>query len=578
MADFIPLFTESAATIRARLNADANVGLASNDPERIDTREGTFYYDLTQSVVLELSRVWDALGTEVPAAAFPTHAWGDYLDDHAETFNLTRKAASAATGQVRVSGVAGVLVGTGTVFATEPATPDAAPIEFQTLSSLTLGAALSVPSAPSGTASSSGSFASGGTFYYFVAAQSAYGETTPSVASSGVVVTTGQKVTVTWSAVAGATGYAVYRGTTNVATAAVLVGTATTTSLVDLGNTTYTTAPQTRNGSAGGAVAIRAVETGAAGNVAAGAISVSVSGDSNLYAITNDTATAGGTEVESDEELRTRILSEYTSQGAGTVADYRRWALAYTGIGKAYVEPTWSGGGTVLVVVNQTDGSKVQNTGTVEQGNVVLGLQTQLDPTRLDTGTGTVSSLTVTDSTKAWVTNQWVGKSLVMGTKYGVVTANTATVLTVDAWKLISTGLATTAPANGVYLIGTTATSSGLGLAPIGAAVTVTTATPIPINFSATVVLKTGFTLATEQANIESSLARYFATLSVGDDVVYRRVQGTFFESAGVGDVATMFVSAPLLSISNSTADVAISAGSTPQLATLGTVTLSVSS
>ena len=81
MADFIPLFQETADSIRLRLDADANAGLEANDPTRIDTREGTFYYDITEAIVLELSRVWDALGTEIPSAAFPTHAWGEYLDD-----------------------------------------------------------------------------------------------------------------------------------------------------------------------------------------------------------------------------------------------------------------------------------------------------------------------------------------------------------------------------------------------------------------------------------------------------------------------------------------------------------------
>lgn len=578
MPDFTPLYQETIETVRARLDADVNAGLAADDPDRIDTREGTFYYDITQSFVLELARLWDALGTEVPAAAFPTHAWGEYLDDHAETFGITRKAAVQATGTLTISGLAGAIVSVGTVFATNPATADADPIEFETtLTPVTLSAALATPTAPTGTASASGSFTAG-TYYYFVSATSSFGETLPSVASSSVAVTSGQKVSLTWSAVSGATGYKVYRGTTATSSAAVYVGTSTAASLVDLGNTTYTSIPVLVNSSAGGTATIQAVNSGIEGNTGAGSITNVVAGNADLYSVANALATSGGSEVESDEDLRTRILLEYSSQGAGTLTDYKRWALSYSGVGKAYVEPVWNGGGTVLVVVNGASGSSLQQTGTVASGNVVLGLQEMLDPTHLDTGSGTVSSLVVTDSTKAWTVNQWVGKSVVISTKYGVVVSNTATTLTLDAWKVITTGASTSAPSSGTYLIGVTATGSGLGLAPIGAAVTVKTATPALINFSASVVLKSGYSLATETAAVGEALDRYFQTLAVGDDVSYRRVQAAFFEAAGVANVASLFLDAPSLSLSGVTTDIAIAAGASPVIASRGTVTLSASS
>ena len=68
--DFTPVYQEDAASIRARLDADANAGFALDDPSWMDTREGTFYYDVTQVAVLEFARIWDALSVEVPAAAF----------------------------------------------------------------------------------------------------------------------------------------------------------------------------------------------------------------------------------------------------------------------------------------------------------------------------------------------------------------------------------------------------------------------------------------------------------------------------------------------------------------------------
>lgn len=580
MADFIPLFQETAATIRARIDADANAGLEADDPDRIDTREGTFYYDITQSVVLELARVWDALGTEVPSAALPTHSWGDYLDDHAETFGLTRKEATQATGRLRISAAAGVLVGQGSLFATDPATADADPIEFETTESLTVGAALDAPLAPSGSATSGGNFVDSGDYYYFVAAASEFGETDPSEASALVSVAAGQEVALTWTSVPGASSYVVYRGTTVDATEAIKVGTSLTTGFTDVGISVYTDAPKTQNESAGGNVPVRAVEPGVAGNVSANSIVNVVNADPNIYVVTNDEATSGGAEVESDEALRARILSEYTSQGAGTAADYQRWALAHPGIGKAAVEPVWDGGGTVLVVVNDSENNAVQDYGTVENGNLVLALQEELDPVRLDTGTGTVSSTTVTDATKSWTADQWVGKSIVVSSKYGIITTNDEETVTVDVWRLLTTGATTTAPSSGAYTIGVAATGGGLGLAPIGAAVTVKTATPVVVDVAASIVLKTGYSAVTEQAAIESAIRRYFAELAAGENAVFKRIQSAFFESPGVGDVSALYLNVPSQSITNSTEDVNIDIGfeSSPEIAQFGTLTLSVSS
>jgi len=578
MADFVPLFQETADSIRLRLDADANAGLEDNDPTRIDTREGTFYYDITEAIVLELTRVWDALSTEVPSAAFPTHAWGEYLDDHAETFSLTRKEAAHGLGAITISGAAGLLVGQGTTFATNPATADAEPIEFETTASLVLSAALATPAAPARSATSSGGFTAGN-YYYFIAARSAFGETLPSPASSVLSVTTNQKVNVSWASVAGASSYAIYRSVTNVAADASLVGTSVSENFVDQGTTSQDIQPNSVEGSAGGTVNVQAVDAGIAGNVSADSIVNATNASPEIYSATNENATNGGAEVESDEELRARILLEYTSQGAGAVADYKRWALAYSGVGKAYVEPVWGGGGTVLVVINDATGAAVQDYGTVADGNIVLGLQTKLDPTRLSYGTAVVSSLTVTDSTKAWVVNQWVGKAVVIGSKYASIVTNTTTALTVDAWYTVGTNAATSAPSSGSYSVGVAPNSGGgLGLAPIGAAVTVATATPVAVDISATVTLKSGYTVETEQAAIESALDRYFAALECGDSVLYKRIQGAFFESPGIANLGSLFLNVPAQSIVDAVTDIDIDAGASPELGKRGTVTLSIGS
>lgn len=138
LLDFTPVFQESAATIRARMDADANAGLSVGDPRWLDTREGTFYWDITQVVVLELARLWDALSLEVVAAAFPIFAWGDYLDYHAALFGLERKAAVAAEGVVKFTGTQGSVIATGAIVSALPASPDGIAVEFATTATATI--------------------------------------------------------------------------------------------------------------------------------------------------------------------------------------------------------------------------------------------------------------------------------------------------------------------------------------------------------------------------------------------------------------------------------------------------------
>ena len=70
------------------------------------------------------------------------------------------------------------------------------------------------------------------------------------------------------------------------------------------------------------------------------------------------------------------------------------------------------------------------------------------------TATG-ITATTLTDSGKAWATNVWAGKQVVIGSVIGTVISNTATVLTVDRWATPSNigGATATTPATGPYVI-----------------------------------------------------------------------------------------------------------------------------
>lgn len=265
LADRMPLINVTAADVRARVDADANAGLDPDDSRFIDTTEGGFYWDITQPLILEITRLWDFAASEVPASIYVATSWGENLDDHGETIDVPRKDQSYATGEVTFTGEDGTIIAIGTQIGTPQTDPEEEPPSFVTTAAGTI--------------------------------------------TEGAVV-----------------------------------------------------------------LAVKAVEPGGASNVGAGAASILLSPAEGIESVENIEALTGGADVETDEAYRARLLIEFgAAQGAGNVADYKRWALAYEGVGFVRVVPLWNGPGTVLVVVTDGENNPVSLT-------VTEGLQAELDP------------------------------------------------------------------------------------------------------------------------------------------------------------------------------------------------------
>jgi len=142
-----------------------------------------------------------------------------------------------------------------------------------------------------------------------------------------------------------------------------LTGTADTTvsagALVASGAAKFMTQEDVTIGS-GGTVSVGVVCTtaGVIGNVGAGSINkfpVTISG---VTAVTNAAPTSGGYDEESDTVLRERTYSKIRTPGtSGNANDYRNWALSVDGVGGAKVVPLWDGGGTVKVVIVDSNGA-----------------------------------------------------------------------------------------------------------------------------------------------------------------------------------------------------------------------------
>lgn len=106
-------------------------------------------------------------------------------------------------------------------------------------------------------------------------------------------------------------------------------------------------------------VYVQADEGGTKYNVPKGTIVIQPSGLREITSVTNIEDATGGTEPESDEELRERIQQVNTAVSSsyiGNDSDYIRWAKEVEGIGDCVVIPTWNGPGTVKLVLTDSNG------------------------------------------------------------------------------------------------------------------------------------------------------------------------------------------------------------------------------
>jgi uncharacterized phage protein gp47/JayE len=485
LAEFTELFSETLARVRARLDADANAGLTDDMPAWIDIREGGFYWDVTQPPAMEMARLWDAM-TETAAAAFPSTAWGDYLDEHGLTFNLTRDPAVAALGSLVFVATAVVLIAAGTQ-ASSTASQTGDVITFQTLESGTTCAQLLTPSNVVATAAATGGTLTAATRYYHVTALNEFGETVGSQDKAAVTSSNTGRNTITWNPVAGASSYQVY--VTQVqATLGFLVGSTVATTFIDDGTINPSDPEPTLNTTSGVTLASGAVTAGTAGNVAAGAVTALNTVIPQVYSVNNPDPFQGGQEEESDDDFRDRILGQYQgTSGGGNQADYRRWCVGQ-GVERVAVVPVWDGPGTVLVIIMQTDGSPVL-------ASLVTTIQSFLDPVA----------------------------------------------------------------------------GQGSGQAPIGATVTVTTSTVLPIDITCEVIPKPGYSLDGTGATIAyrtailTALSNYLGSLDPGDSVVFEHIQACFFVP-GVQDISGTVVNGI------TSGSIPLASGTQPQVARLGTI------
>lgn len=375
--DILPLFPgETEDVIYARWSAWANEGLTPDDVDDwIDVREGGHFFIFTAPMKREVARVYDLMGTEVPASTMPLWSWGTYLDDIAAGYLVERNVATPAKGFVTFIGES-LVVAPGARVGAESATDEAEPKEYE----VTEGGEAQEPLGPPENLESEVINSGGGLvdddYFYVVTTVNAEGESTPS-ATKKVTVAVGSDgiVKLKWKAVAGATAYRVYRALVEGGPFDFL-GEAEVAELEDddtpePDNTIHPPAEDTTGDRI--TLPVEAVTTGTATNANVGEVTVQLSAI-GADEVVNREAIKGGTDVETDESLRERLLARFEGKGPGNKHDYEVWSLSYgEGIGRVVVVPLWNGPNTVLIIALTESGDPVSE-------EAVEGLKAFLDP------------------------------------------------------------------------------------------------------------------------------------------------------------------------------------------------------
>lgn len=104
-------------------------------------------------------------------------------------------------------------------------------------------------------------------------------------------------------------------------------------------------------------VAAQAESAGSAGNVGPETITYMTKAPTGVTGVINPAAFIGGSNLESDEELRSRVLDSFIRLPNGAnAAFYELRALSHPGVEQAAVLPRWQGIGTVGVVIASASG------------------------------------------------------------------------------------------------------------------------------------------------------------------------------------------------------------------------------
>lgn len=113
-------------------------GMLTIIPEDIDVSQGSHTWNFLRPTALVGAYLCEYVLPQVIMLIFPEWSYGEFLDAHAQVRGITRKAATAATGEITITGVANTVIPAGSIFSTVSMNNDDPSIDYATLSEATI--------------------------------------------------------------------------------------------------------------------------------------------------------------------------------------------------------------------------------------------------------------------------------------------------------------------------------------------------------------------------------------------------------------------------------------------------------
>lgn len=106
-------------------------------PSDLDLSEGGHAYNLTMPTALVIGELCEFILPEIIKLIFPEWSYGEFLDYHAQGRGMTRRAASAASGELTITGEPKTVIPAGSMFSTA-AVNDEPSVDYKTLEAATI--------------------------------------------------------------------------------------------------------------------------------------------------------------------------------------------------------------------------------------------------------------------------------------------------------------------------------------------------------------------------------------------------------------------------------------------------------
>ena len=108
-------------------------------PADIDMSHGGHAYNLTIATALVIAEVCEFVLPEVVKLIFPETSYGRFVDGHAKVKGMSRRPATAATGELTITGTPNTVIPAGSLFSTA-AVNDQPSVDYATLEAVTIPA------------------------------------------------------------------------------------------------------------------------------------------------------------------------------------------------------------------------------------------------------------------------------------------------------------------------------------------------------------------------------------------------------------------------------------------------------